>query len=72
MTCTFAFGFAFGTACGVAVAAVAMVSNAVDHEGAQFDTGSQQDGLQIIQACARAFREGHRAIRSSPELRGEA
>ncbi len=64
--------FAFGTACGVAVAAVAMVSNAVDHEGAQFDTGSQQDGLQIIQACARAFREGRRAIRSSPELRGEA
>jgi uridine phosphorylase len=47
--------FAFGTARGVAVASVAMVSNAVDHEGPQFDTGSQQDGLRIIQACARAF-----------------
>jgi len=47
--------FAFGAARGVAVASVAMVSNAVDHEGEQFDTGSQQDGLRIIQACARAF-----------------
>jgi uridine phosphorylase len=68
----FTFGFAFRTACGVAVATVAMVSNAVDHESAQFDTGSQQDGLQIIQACARAFRAGRRAIRSSPDLRGTA
>jgi uridine phosphorylase len=48
--------FAFGTARGVAVASVAMVSNAVDHEGRQFDTGSQQDGLRIIEACARASR----------------
>lgn len=47
--------FAFGAARGVAIASVAMVSNAVDHEGEQFDTGSQQDGLRIIQACARAF-----------------
>ena len=47
--------FAFGIARGVAVAAVAMVSNAVDHEGQQFDTGSEQDGLRILQACARAF-----------------
>jgi len=47
--------FAFGAARGIAVASVAMVSNAVDHEGEQFDTGSQQDGLRIIQACARAF-----------------
>jgi len=43
--------FAFGAARGVSVA---MVSNAVDHEGEQFDTGSQQDGLRIIEACARA------------------
>lgn len=45
--------FAFGAARGVAVASVAMVSNAVDHKGEQFDTGSQQDGLRIIEACAR-------------------
>lgn len=48
--------FAFGTARGIAVASVAMVSNAVDHDGEQFNTGSQQEGLQIIQACARAFK----------------
>jgi uridine phosphorylase len=47
--------FAFGIARGVAVASVAMVSNAVDHDGQQFDTGSQQDGLRIMEACARAF-----------------
>ena len=46
--------FAFGAARGVSVASVATVSNAVDHEGEQFDTGSQQDGLRIIEACARA------------------
>jgi len=33
-----------------------MVSNAVDYDGQQFDTGSQQDGLWIIEACARAFK----------------
>ena len=48
--------FAFGNARGVSVASVAMVSNAVDHEGQQFDTGSPQDGLRIIEACARAFK----------------
>jgi uridine phosphorylase len=48
--------FAFGSARGVPVASVAMVSNAVDHEGQQFDTGSQQDGLRIIGAFARAFK----------------
>jgi uridine phosphorylase len=47
--------FAFGVARGVAIASVAMVSNALDHDGQQFDTGSQQDGLRIIEACARAF-----------------
>jgi len=34
----------------------AMVSNAVDHDGQQFDTGSQEDGLRIIKALARAFQ----------------
>lgn len=48
--------FAFGTAAGVAVGCVAMVSNAVDHEGEQFNTASQEDGWQIIAACARAFK----------------
>ncbi len=49
--------FAFGVARGVAVACVAMVSNAVDHDGRQFDTGSQEDGLRILKGCARAFRD---------------
>ena len=47
--------FAFGKAQGVAVACIAMVSNAVDHDGEQFNTGSLKDGLRIIQACVRAF-----------------
>lgn len=49
--------FAFGIARGVVVATVAMVSNAIDHDGQQFDTGSQQDGLRILEGCARACRE---------------
>jgi uridine phosphorylase len=48
--------FAFGNAQGVAVGCVAMVSNAVDHEGEQFDTGAQEDGLRILSCCVRAFR----------------
>jgi uridine phosphorylase len=52
--------FAFGIASGVAVTSVAMVSNAVDHDGQQFDTGSQEDGLRILKGCARAFRESRR------------
>ena len=48
--------FAFGMAKGIAVASVAMVSNAVDHDGEQFDTGSQQEGLCILAACNRAFK----------------
>ena len=48
--------FAFGIARQAAVASVAMVSNAIDHAGAQFDTGSQDDGLQVLKALARAAR----------------
>jgi uridine phosphorylase len=48
--------FAFGAARGVAVVSVAMVSNAIDHDGDQFDTGSQRDGLRVIEACVRAFK----------------
>jgi uridine phosphorylase len=48
--------FAFGIARQASVAYVAMVSNAVDHQGEQFDTGSQGDGLRILDALARAAR----------------
>ena len=48
--------FAFGVAHDVRVDSVAMVSNAVDHEGEQFNTGTQHDGLLIIKACARVFK----------------
>jgi uridine phosphorylase len=48
--------FAFGRARGVAVTSIAMVSNAVDHEGEQFDTGTLQEAFHILEACARAFK----------------
>ena len=48
--------FAFGVARQAPVALVAMVSNAVDHAGEQFDTGSQDDGLQVLKGIARAAR----------------
>jgi uridine phosphorylase len=48
--------FAFGQARGVDVALVARVSNAVDHGGKQFDTGSHEEGLLILKALARAGR----------------
>lgn len=46
--------FAFGEARGADVALIARVSNAVDHEGSQFDTGSHEQGLEIIKALGRA------------------
>jgi len=49
--------FAFGHSCGAEVALVARVSNAVDHDGSQFDTGSAEQGLEILKALARAGRE---------------
>ena len=48
--------FAFGLARQASVACVAMVSNAIDHQGEQFDTGSQDHGIEIIQGIARAAR----------------
>jgi uridine phosphorylase len=48
--------FAFGIARRASVASVAMVSNAVDHAGEQFNTGSQEDGLRILKGIARAAR----------------
>jgi len=48
--------FAFGVARQASVASVAMVSNAVDHAGAQFDTGSHEDGLRVLRGIARAAR----------------
>ncbi len=48
--------FAFGMARQASVASVAMVSNAIDHQGEQFDTGSPHDGLRILEGIARAAR----------------
>ena len=48
--------FAFGVARHASVASVAMVSNALDHQGKQFDTGSPHDGLRILEGIARAAR----------------
>lgn len=55
--------YAFGQARGLAVAVVAMVSNAVDHDGEQFDTGTLPDGLRVAEACARGYREFAAGIR---------
>ena len=46
--------FAFAKARVANIAVVARVSNAVDHQGEQFDTGTHQDGLRIIEAIVRA------------------
>jgi uridine phosphorylase len=46
--------FAFATVRGANVAVVARVSNAIDHDGSQFDTGSNEQGLEILKALARA------------------
>jgi hypothetical protein len=48
--------FAFGTARQMAVACVAMVSNAVDHTGEQFDTGSISSIWEVVKAIARVSR----------------
>ena len=48
--------FAFGHARQAAVATVAMVSNAIGHDGDQFNTGSMEDGLNILKAIARAAK----------------
>ena len=48
--------FAFGIARQSSVASVAMVSNAIDHQGEQFDTGSQDDWLRILKGIARAAK----------------
>lgn len=46
--------FAFATARNANIAVIAMVSNAVDHHGEQFDTGTPHGGLRIMQAIVRA------------------
>jgi uridine phosphorylase len=48
--------FAFGIARQSSVASVAMVSNAIDHPGEQFDTGSHDDGLRVLRGIARSAR----------------
>lgn len=57
---------AFSQARSIPLAVVARVSNAVDHTGEQFDTGSQDQGLAILKALARAGRsllQGGQAVR---------
>lgn len=46
--------FAFGVARQASVAAVLTVSNAIDHQGEQFNTGSPEDGLGILRGIVRA------------------
>ena len=46
--------FAFAAVRKANVAVVARVSNAIDHDGRQFDTGSNEQGLEILKALARA------------------
>jgi uridine phosphorylase len=48
--------FAFAIARQASVGYVAMVSNAVDHAGEQFDTGSMLNGVEVLRAIARASR----------------
>jgi uridine phosphorylase len=48
--------FAFAAARKASVAYIAMVSNAVDHAGEQFDTGSMLNGVGVLRAIARASR----------------
>jgi uridine phosphorylase len=54
--------FAFGIARQASVACVAMVSNAIDHPGEQFDTGSMVDAFEVLRGITRA---GHSFL-SSP------
>lgn len=59
--------FAFAQARGADIAVVALVSNAVDHEGKQFDTGSHDQALTILNALARAGRSILQTRETSPE-----
>jgi uridine phosphorylase len=47
---------AFAEARKADVSIVARLSNALDHEGSQFDTGSHEQGMEILKALARAGR----------------
>jgi uridine phosphorylase len=48
--------YAFAEVRKAEVALIARVSNAIDHEGSQFDTGTNAQGLAILNAVARAAR----------------
>ncbi len=48
--------FAFGAARQALVACVAMISNAVDHSGEQFNTGSMLNIFEVLRAVARVSR----------------
>lgn len=47
--------FAFAQARTVNAILIARVSNAVDHDGPQFDTGTHQEGVAILRQIASAF-----------------
>ena len=46
--------FAFAEARKADVAVIARVSNAIDHDGSQFNTGTTEQGLDILRAIVRA------------------
>jgi uridine phosphorylase len=46
--------FAFAASRQASVASVATVSNAIDYQGQQFDTGSPENGLSILKGIVRA------------------
>jgi uridine phosphorylase len=62
--------FAFGAARQVAVASVATVSNAVDHPGQQFNTGSPEEGLRVLKGIVRAASSFLEAAEQAPEKSG--
>jgi uridine phosphorylase len=57
--------FAFATARGADVAVIAMVSNAVNHDGPQFNTGTHDDGYSVLKATALAAQEFFTATNAS-------
>ena len=49
--------FAFGRARAAQIAMVALVSNSVDHVGADFDTGGDEHRIAVLAAVTRAARD---------------
>jgi uridine phosphorylase len=53
--------FALAAARNASIAVVVMVSNAVDYKGDQFDKGTNEHGLKVIEAIVRAGEKFLRA-----------